>query len=234
MDLKEYQERRGKLCSPSYRTLCLTCRQPDFRCYCAAVRRFDPGIKFVILIHPLEVRRAIATGRLSYLCLEDAELIVGYNYSKNERVNEIVNDPRYHPVVLYPGTSATDLTALSGDERSALFPRDKKLVVFVIDGTWNTAKKTARLSRNLSGLPQISFVPPRASNFRVRVQPKPECYATVEAIHEVIELLGDFSRGDLAQRKHRILLDVFDRVVERQLAHVKPKNSRHKKKKRNP
>ncbi|QQR80591.1 MAG: DTW domain-containing protein [Deltaproteobacteria bacterium] len=229
MNLQEYLEKK-KTQLPKYRTLCLNCRQPDFRCYCSEIQKFDPGIKFVILIHPIEVRRPIATGRLSYLCMEDAELIVGHQYSQHPRVNGIIHDSKYHSVVLYPGRSATNLTLLSSEERREFFPKNKKLVIFVIDGTWNTAKKTLHLSPNLQRLPQIFFTPPRASTFRVRTQPKPECYSSVEAIHHTIELVGDFSMPDLESQKHNILLSVFDHIVEKQLAYVKPKNTRHSKK----
>ena len=229
MNLQAYLDKK-KQPSLQYRKLCLNCHQPDFRCYCDQIQKFDPGIKFVILIHPLEVRRPIATGRLSYLCLEDAELIVGHEYSQHERVNEIINNPKYHCVVLYPGRTATNLTPLTPDERHHLFHQNKKLVIFVIDGTWNTARKTLHLSPNLKSLPHIFFNPPRASRFRVRTQPNPECFSSVEAIHHTIELLGDFSLPDLAEQKHHILLSVFDYVVEKQLAFVKPKHTRHKKK----
>lgn len=230
MNLQEYHERRQELESQKkkWRDICLTCRQPDFRCYCPQVHPFDPAIKFVILIHPIEVKRPIATGRMSHLCLEDSELITGGNYSDNRQVTALINDPRYYPVILYPGESATNVTPLSSIERQNLFPQDKKLLIFVIDGTWNTARKTVKLSQNLIHLPQIFFSPPGPSNFRVRTQPNPECYSSIEAIHHTIELLGEGRGFDTASRRHDALLTVFNHMVEKQLAFVKKGTSRHR------
>lgn len=218
MNLHAYRERRLLLLEQEdkFRQLCTKCFQPEFGCYCAYVRRFDPKIQFVILIHPIEVKRRIATGRMSHLCLENSRLIAGQDYSDNRDVNEILADSSVHPVVLYPGPSSVDLTSMSGSERARLFPTEKKLAVFVIDGTWTTARKMVR-SANLISLPRICFSPRSPSRFRVRKQPKANCYSTIEAIHETIELLGEGRGFDVAEGEHHALLDVFDVMVERQL-----------------
>lgn len=169
-------------------------------------------MRFVILNHPIEMKRRIATGRMSHLCLEKSWLIVGHDYTQNAQVNAIIANPAFHCVILYPGQRSVNLSPLSRSERSALFPRDRELVVFVIDGTWATARQTAWQSQNLKALPRVCFTPPAPSNFRVRKQPRPECFSTIEAIHHTIDLLGDGSR------KHDVLLDVFNQMVERQLA----------------
>src|SRR4051812_27006509 len=69
MDLATFKKRRLEALanSPVYRTFCWDCRQPDFSCYCAWLKPFDPGIQFVILTHPVEYFRRIATGRMSHL-----------------------------------------------------------------------------------------------------------------------------------------------------------------------
>lgn len=222
VDLKQYQERREKRQGeqPEVRRLCASCIQPVSGCYCTHIQRFDCQIQFVILIHPIEVRRRIATGRMSHLCLENSQLISGQDYSHNEVVNQLINDPKNHSVILYPGADSCNLTPLPQETRARLFPMDKKLTVFVIDGTWATAKKMMRQSENLRALPKICFFPERPSNFRVRKQPNEQCYSTIEAIHQTIELLGG-SRGFATERRlHDNLLEVFAVMVERQLSHL--------------
>ncbi|MEI8348506.1 MAG: tRNA-uridine aminocarboxypropyltransferase, partial [Pseudomonadota bacterium] len=120
--------------------------------------------------------------------------------------------------VLYPGKSSLNLSQLSIDEKKGLFPKNKNLVIFVVDGTWSTAKQTMRLSKNLKDLPRLSFEPSRLSNFRVRKQPSSECLSTIEAIHETIELLGEIKGLDPQRRVHDNLLHVFNYMVEMQLA----------------
>lgn len=223
MNLQTYLENRQSLMQqqPAHRVMCGTCLQPEMGCYCAYVKRFDPGLEFVILIHPIEVRRRIATGRMSSLCLENSYLISGEDYSLNDQVNALMTDPRFHNVILYPGVKSDNLTALTSEQRGKLFPEDKKLRLFVIDGTWATAKKMLRKSSNLQTLPKICFTPEKPSNFRVRRQPNSLCFSTIEAIHQSIELLASVSGYDLVSGQHDNLLYVFDKMVERQLDYVK-------------
>jgi len=239
MNLESYLEvKRKRLLEPPprrMRRLCFTCLQPTMACYCTHVRRFDPRMKFVILIHRLEVRRRIATGRLSHLCLKNSELMMGYDYSRHQRLTEIVSDPKHFPVVLFPGPRSADLSAMKPSERATVFPKDKTPVVIVIDGTWNTAKKMLRRSSNLRDLPRICFTPDRPSNFRVRKQPKPGCFSTVEAIHQTIEMLGPARGFDIERGEHHNLLHVFDTMVEQQLSYVElsrttNRRSRHRRK----
>jgi len=227
MNLQQYQIKKAKQLSetPKYRILCETCHQPDFGCYCSQVQRFDAKINFVILIHPVEAKRRIATGRMSHLILKDSHLIKGQNYTNDRSVNDLINDPEYHSVILYPGNNSKNLSLTFEKEKAELFPKNKKLRIFVIDGTWATAKKMLRQSENLKSLPRICFNPEKPSTFRVRKQPKPNCYSTIEAIHHTIELIGETQGFNTQNREHDKLLKVFDYMVERQLTFIRETNS---------
>lgn len=222
VNVQEYYRQRQELSElqVQYRRLCSVCLQPEFGCYCKELKRFDPQIKFVILIHPIEAKRRIATGRMSYLCLENSVLIKGQDYTNNEQVNEILRDPALQSVVLYPGPKALNLSQISVIEKKQILSSGKGLVVFVIDGTWATARRMIRQSKNLFDLPRICFTPPGVSQFRVRKQPAPECLSTIEAIHQLIEHLGPVVGFDLEARAHDQLLVVFNKMVERQLAFI--------------
>lgn len=202
---------------PQYRKLCFTCIQPEFGCYCSAIEKVDSKINFIILIHPIEVRRRIATGRMSHLCLENSQLIAGQDYSNHPQVNQLIADSTSHSVILYPGVNSINLTPLNISQRQELFPKGKRLNIFVIDGTWATAKKMVRQSENLRTLPRICFSPEKPSNFRVRKQPDPLYYSTIEAIHHTIELVGPTQGFAIGERQHDKLLKVFDLMVERQI-----------------
>ncbi|UXR65960.1 DTW domain-containing protein [Bdellovibrio bacteriovorus] len=215
MELKNYHDQTV------YRQHCPVCIQPQTGCYCQHIKPFDPCISFVILIHPIELRRRIATGRMSHLCLQHSYLISGQDYSSHEIVNQLINDPERHCVILYPGSDSLNLSLMPAGRRDGLAPLGKKLTVFVIDGTWATAKKMMRESQNLGSLPQICFSPEKPSAFRVRKQPSDFCYSTIEAIHQTIELLGDSRGFNTALRQHDNLLQVFDVLVERQLDYLK-------------
>ena len=193
------------------RSVCFTCKRPSVTCYCNQIETFNSFPRFVILMHKDEVKRTIATGRMAHLCMGNSELYEGTNFTHCEPVNQIIRDPANYPVLLYPAIGAADLSAMTLPHRQQLFPADRKLVVFLIDGTWSQARKVKRISTNVGRLPTLCFTPSRPSQFRVRRQPKPNCYSTIEAIHELIDLLGP-ERPD-----HENLLKVFNQMVEKQI-----------------
>lgn len=214
--LKKKEERLAL--APKYRTLCSTCIQPDFSCYCKHIVPFECPINFVILIHPIEAKRRIATGRMSHLCLQNSYLIKGQNFSDDPQVNALIADPKYQSVILYPGVQSINISQVPENEQQELVFKNKKLRIFVIDGTWATARRMVRQSENINKLPRICFTPVKPSNFRVRKQPESHCYSTIEAIHHTIELLGRSTDLNHAQRPHEHLLEIFDGMVERQLS----------------
>lgn len=226
MDIAQYKAKKAHILSeaPQYRCICSTCFQPDFGCYCSHVHNFDPKINFVILIHPVEAKRRIATGRMSHLCLKNSFLIKGQNYSTSSLVDELIQDTNYHSVMLYPGATSKNLSLMFEHEKKNLFPTDKKLRIFVLDGTWATAKKMIKHSENLKALPRICFSPSKPSNFRVRKQPDINCYSTIEAIHHTIELIGESQGFAVQEREHDKLINVFDHMVEKQLSFVREVN----------
>ncbi len=202
------------------RPFCWSCRQPSGGCYCVHVRAFDPAMSFVILIHKIESRRRIATGRMSHLMLKSSRLIEGDCFEDNALVNSLIADPEVFPVVLYPGAGSIDVSNLTPADQTAIVPANRRLLIFVIDGTWATARRTMRLSTNLARLPRVCFSPVRESQFKVRKQPAAHCVSTIEAIHHTIELLGDSQGFKTATRMHDGLLDVFSFMVERQSGYM--------------
>jgi DTW domain-containing protein len=257
MNLETYIQLKRKRTEnePKYRTLCMTCRQPEFSCFCEHVHAFDSKIVFVILTHPIEVKRRIATGRMSHLCLKNSHLLAGQDYTEDKALNSLLADPKYDPVILYPGRTSIDiskrlttettsvensqpeelLSPSFGPEKAEasyidIFEKGKIPLLVVIDGTWSTARKTAWQSQNLKTLRRICFTPRSPSNFRVRKQPAEGCYSTIEAIHESIDLLGPSVGFDIKTGAHHRLIEVFDVMVERQLDHIKKRqagSSRH-------
>ncbi len=182
--------------------------------------------EFAILIHKTETKRSIATGRLSHLVLTNSHLIEGTDFTENEAVNRLIQDPAKYPMVLYPTDHAVNLSSMELAERKKLVPPGKTPLVFVIDATWAHAKRMKRLSRNFSQLPFIRFNPPSFSNFMVRRQPNPNCYSTIESIHHVIDLFGGTPDG-----VHHQLRELLDGMVNRQieLGHFSGKARRSKK-----
>ena len=190
MNKETYLEKRRQasavLCN---RTYCSRCRKPLKTCYCAQINSFTSSVHFVILIHPAEVKRSVASGRMTHLCLSNSMLIEGLDFSANAQVDALIQDPFNFCVLLFPDQDAVNLSAFDKAQRQDFVPQDKRLLVFVLDGTWDNAKSMKRLSSNLRDLPRICFEPPQASEFReVRKQPHAQCFSTIEAVHHLIQL----------------------------------------------
>lgn len=219
LTLQDYQRKKRERLAAQLppRELCYACWRPRGFCYCGKIVKMSFDIRFAILIHPLEEKRPIATGRMAHLCLENSELIEGDDYSDDERVNTLIADPQYAPVILYPGADAADLDAMPPSERRSIFAAGKKPLILVIDGTWNSARRTMNQSRNLKSVPKIRFTPATPSRIRVRHQPEAHCYTTIEAIHQVIDLFAAQGPHAASSRPHDNLLEVLDHMVSLQL-----------------
>jgi DTW domain-containing protein YfiP len=186
------------------RELCLRCLRATSVCLCSEVDPIELDFDLVILQHPRERRHTVASGRLTYLCFKNAHLVHGAEFGDNERVNALIDEPSNYCVVLYPGPRSQDVV----DGWAP--PPGKRLVVFVIDGTWAAATGMLRDSPNLAALDQIRFNPIRKSEYGFRKQPRAECLSTLEAVHDLLEVLRPrLERGGL--------LRIFRQMVSHQL-----------------
>jgi len=161
-----------------------------------------------------EKKRGIATGRMAHLCLSNSYLFEGRDFTRNAGVNALIADEDNHCVLLHLNHRSTNLTLLDPADRVKAFPKGKRLVVFILDGTWGEVKKMRRLSTNLHGLQTICFTPSTPSAFHVRKQPHKNCYSSIEAIHHLIGLLDPAPSVDRDS-----LLNVFHAMVARQLSY---------------
>ena len=72
------------------RTVCGRCRKAAITCYCEAIQSFRSTPQFVILLHPRESRKAINTGRMAFLHLQNALLLVGTDFSEDQRLHQLL------------------------------------------------------------------------------------------------------------------------------------------------
>jgi DTW domain-containing protein YfiP len=198
----------------SFRAMCHACRRPRALCYCPLIAPFASEPRFVILSQPREAKHRLGTGRMAHLCLSNSLLLEGVDFSRDLRVNRELGDSGRFPVLLYPSRNSINLTRQSTAQRAALLG-GRGSVVFVLDGTWKSVRKMLRLSGNVASLPAVCFEPPSPSDYRIRRQPRPHCYSTIEAIHHLLDLLTPAAAPACP---HHNLLTVFRSVVERQLA----------------
>ncbi len=195
------------------RVICHRCFWPQALCWCGSIQSMDTRTRFVFLMHPKEFKREKAgTGRLAHLCLTRSEIHMGASFEDHPGVRALIADPQYHPVLLYPGAEAMNLT--SGGPAPRL-PDGRRLLVLILDGTWSGARKMLRLSPSLQRLPRIMFTPSAPSRFVIKQQPQAGCLATIEAVHEVLIALRQAGLDDYPLPDQ--LLGLFQRMQDFQI-----------------
>ncbi len=158
------------------------------------------AVEILFLQHPNERTMPFNTARLAHLSLAKSRLVHGLRFDDVSAVRDML--PRREKVgILFPSPRAREL-------REA--PADLETLV-VIDGTWREARKMIHLSPILQEFPHYAFVPEKPSNYRIRKEPKEEFISTIEATVAALRIL------DRDPSRYQELLDLFDRMVDRQI-----------------
>ena len=194
------------------REICYECYRPKSSCICEFVTNpIKTNTKFVILMHPKEFRKTKnGTGHMTNNSLENCELHVGIDFTKNKRVNELLNNPTYEPYVLYPDVNSIKLNTQA-------LTSEKTALVFIIDSTWPCSKKILRLSKNLQNLKKISFDHDKSSQFKIKTQPNQYCLSTIESTLCVLEQLNTHKTENIPEEKLLNFLLPFEKMDDYQL-----------------
>ena len=168
---------------------CFKCFKPKSVCLCRFARELDTGVKFVFLMHPKEFRRTrTGTGYLAHSCLVGSEIIVGQDFSANQRLNQLLQDPEYLPFLMYPGEDAINVIDGKAEGKlEELVKGGKKLLILILDATWFCAKKLIEKNPFLLDLPKLSFKGDYRSIFTFKREPRPEYISTIECCYYFIK-----------------------------------------------
>jgi len=198
-----------------HRDRCYRCYRPVSSCMCRYITTIDTKTKFVILMHYKEFKKTKnGTGIFSYLSLKNSELFIGIDFSKQARINEIVEDENNNCYILYPSSKSEPLNTTN------INIANKQTVIFIIDSTWACAKKIMRVSQNIKNLPHISFLHDKSSKFHIKQQPNEVCLSTMESIHCVLELLNSKKDEQIDKVKLNNFLTPFNKMVEYQMKYT--------------
>ena len=192
---------------------CYKCYKSANSCLCKYTREIDAGIKFVFLMHPKEAKRQrTGTGNLAHISLIDSEIIVGLDFSENKRLQELLNDEKYYPVMMFPGDDAWN----AKKEGFAGALGNKKLLVLILDATWFCAKKMIDKNPFLLELPKFSFFGNYESIFTFKREPKPEYISTIESCYYLIKEMQSVGLVEKSVEPEP-LMDVFKKMITFQI-----------------
>lgn len=198
-------------------SFCYECHRLQKNCLCSLIKPFDTKFKFVILMHPMEAKKEkMGTGRISLAMLKNSSMIMGVDFTEDAEVNALISDPDNYCMTMYPGQKSINVSEHDVTPISNLFKQNKKIIVFLIDGTWPCAKKMMRLSKNIKALPRISFNATHTSIFEIKEQPADYCLSTLESIHFFIQ---ECNRRELEQteKAEDQMITVFKAMIDFQM-----------------
>lgn len=195
------------------RIKCYKCMRASISCICKHINPLQTKTRFVILMHPKEYKKEKnGTGQMTKLQLENSEIIVGVDFTNNERVNEILEDDKNSSYLLYPGKENFNLSIRESSEIVSFM--GKKPHIFILDGTWPCARKMLKLSTNLQKLKRVSFDNNIKSEFIIKQQPNSLCLSTIESVYTVLKLL---KKSGLEQCDTKDFLIPFEKMIEYQV-----------------
>jgi DTW domain-containing protein YfiP len=175
-------------------------------------------------MHPKEFKKEKnGTGHMTNLQLENAEIIVGVDFTNCNRVNALLNKENSTSFLLYPGMNNFNLSVREASEVQSFIGQQAN--IFILDGTWPCARKMLKLSKNLQDLSRISFDNTIQSKFIIKQQPESLCLSTIESVQTVINLLNN---GGVENCDTKDFLLPFEKMIEHQIECIlNPDNKNH-------
>lgn len=182
-------------------------------CLCKYTEEIDSGIKFVLLMHPKEVKKnRTGTGWITRISLKGCEIIEGLDFAENTRLNKLLEEPQYYPVLLYPGEDAWTASHQKFKEEIG----NRTLLAIIIDSTWFCSRKIIQHNPQLLKLPKLSFSGSYRSIFTFKREPRPEYISTIETCYYLIKELQ--TAGIANQNVNpEPLMNVFKEMIKNQL-----------------
>jgi len=199
------------------RDVCPRCSRPTPACICSALpsEPLETATRVLVLQHPAEAKRQIASVPLISMCMKSVLVTKGVSFSGDIEPLQQAVQSGFEPLLLFP---SADAVALDSVNASTLATGSKKLLV-LIDGTWTQARHMIRHSPELLGrCTPIKFDQRIDSIFNaLRREPEPYCMSTVEACARALRFLEPSAAAQAAARHMDASLKL---LVQGQIANV--------------
>ena len=149
---------------------------------------------------------------MTNISLPNSQIHVGIDFSHNEKINAIINNPDNTCYVLYPSDTSIKLNDTN------IKKENKNLVIFIIDSTWPCSIKILRQSSNIQNLPYISFEHTKISLYKFKTQPKDLSLSTIESTLCVLELLNKHQIENIKENDLSNFLEPFTQMIKFQMS----------------
>lgn len=217
-----YQQRLERSTKPfnargSKVSRCQYCQVAQQDCLCEHQPSPSDEVAVLLLVSDNEVFKPSNTGRLILDTVEEAFAFQWSRTEPEQDMLDLLNDPRYQPIVVFPDQYVEDKTRLIvSDATSKDFQR--KPLLILLDGSWREARRMFNKSPYLNALPVLSINPDQVSQYMMRRSDNEQHLATAEVASLVFQQLGH-------DRLHQTLTMWFD-VFRESYLNSKTRNRR--------
>lgn len=156
----------------------------QFNCICDIEPQLQSAADFILLTHPRECNKDTNTGVLMTRTLPSCRVEMWHRTQPPQRLLDQLQNPHYQAWLVFPSDEqhlAQPLTLPTAT--------DAKILLIILDATWQEARKMVRKSPWLSQLPRIAITPQQTSNYALRRNQQPGHLCTCEVGIELLNLL---------------------------------------------
>lgn len=168
-------------------TRCGRCRVPRSHCLCDWLPQVAADSAVCLIMHDIEPLKPSNTGWLIADVVADTHAFTWRRTGVEPALLELLADPRYQPVVVFPGEYAEPERVVSDVQVVA----GKRPLFILLDATWTEARKMFRKSPYLNRLPVLSLQADVLSRYRLRRSTRSEHLCTAEVAALCLALAGD-------------------------------------------
>ena len=171
---------------------CPRCHKPEPLCICDSITPIDNKISLLILQHPQEQDRLLATARVTALHFKNSPVKVGLSWPSLSKILGRDVDPQRW-AILYLGSAKvadldTDRDIVAIDKKGQLEENQRGILkdiqgVIVLDGTWSQAKALWWRNAWMLKCRRVILDPAQPSRYgKLRREPRRDGLSTLEAV----------------------------------------------------
>ncbi|MBL0596972.1 DTW domain-containing protein [Aeromonas jandaei] len=183
---------------------CTRCTRALKACLCEYIVPLENRTPLYILQHPYEVAHPKGTAALLAASLQQAEIRVGEDFSRDRWLNDLLADPSLCCYLLWPDEEAISPAELRG-QMASVSPAATAVAFILLDGTWRKAFRMLQSNPALARLPRIGLGA-IAGQYAIRKKPFPEALSTIEAGYHLL------SQWEGEPERYAPLLTLFERL----------------------
>ena len=202
---------------------CAGCRLVPSHCMCALRASVPTHAGICLVMAEFEALKPSNTGWLIADVVPDTHAFAWSRTRVDPALIALLDDPRWQPVVVFPGEFAPParvITDLAPDASG------RRPLFILLDGTWSEARKAFRKSLYLDRFPVLSLNPEQLSRYRLRRSWHEHHFCTSEVAALCLAIAGDLRAAQALEATLDVFSDRYLRAKQSVMADAGDENHR--------